>query len=107
MKPQRIQRKRTKGWRLPEGAIIVTRPTKWGNPIPVETLLHTGEVVTPKIAHDMAVILYQHWLTTTEDGRLVAEAAKRELRGHDLACFCRLDEPCHADVLLRIANEEN
>jgi hypothetical protein len=26
------------------------------------------------------------------------------LRGHDLACWCPLDKPCHADVLLRLAN---
>ena len=32
MSPQRIQRKRTKGWRMPEGAVYVGRPTKWGNP---------------------------------------------------------------------------
>ncbi|MBK7274882.1 MAG: DUF4326 domain-containing protein [Actinomycetales bacterium] len=32
MSPQRIQRQRTKGWRMPEGAVYVGRPTKWGNP---------------------------------------------------------------------------
>lgn len=30
----------------------------------------------------------------------------QELRGHDLACWCRLDQPCHADVLLGLANEQ-
>lgn len=30
--PTRIQRKRTKGWKMPEGAIYVGRPTQWGNP---------------------------------------------------------------------------
>ncbi len=40
-------------------------------------------------------------------GRLAVtiDEAKRELRGCDLACYCPLDEPCHADVLLAVANE--
>lgn len=95
--PQRIQRRRTKGWRLPAGAIIVTRPTKWGNPFKP----------TNRDSHQLAVTLYERWLALIPEGREIAEAAKRELRGHDLACFCKLDQPCHADVLLRIANEEN
>jgi hypothetical protein len=32
---ERIQRKRTKGWRMPENAVYVGRPTKWGNPYQV------------------------------------------------------------------------
>jgi len=96
--PKRIQRKRTRGWRMPEGAIVVTRPTKWGNPYPL------------KAAHDalsalIVVAKFEEWLANDPDGRQIAAAAKRELRGHDLACFCDLDEPCHADVLLRIAND--
>ena len=93
-KPKRIQRRRVKGWRLPEGAVIVTRPTKWGNPFrPI------GE------SHEFVVTLYERWLARIPEGREIAEAAKHELRGHDLACFCGLDKPCHADTLLRIANE--
>ena len=40
-KPKRIQRRRTKGWRMPEGAIYVGRPTKWGNPYNAETLIYS------------------------------------------------------------------
>lgn len=29
---------------------------------------------------------------------------RRDLAGHDLACWCALDQPCHADVLLELAN---
>jgi hypothetical protein len=35
----------------------------------------------------------------------IADRARAELRGHDLACWCPLDQPCHADVLLELANE--
>lgn len=94
--PQRIQRKRTRGWRMPAGAIIVTRPTKWGNPFKP----------TNRDSHQWAVTLYERWLAQTPEGREIAEAAKRELRGHDLCCYCEPGAACHADVLLRIANEE-
>jgi hypothetical protein len=39
-------------------------------------------------------ILAPRWERTIRDG----------LRGHDLCCWCSLDQPCHADVLLEIAN---
>ena len=89
---ERIQLKRTKGWRKPEGAIVVARPTKWGNPWRIE---HDGAA---KI-----VEVYRTYITEmpwNEDLR----AALPELRGHDLACWCPLDQPCHADVLLELAN---
>ena len=37
--------------------------------------------------------------------RVSIDDVTRELRGRDLACYCPLDQPCHADVLLAIANE--
>ena len=92
--PQRIQRKRTRGWRMPEGAVIVTRPTKWGNPFKVTAERSRREVV----------VAYRIWIEMPGQQDLRNEI-KRELRGHDLVCWCRLDEPCHADGLLRIANE--
>jgi uncharacterized protein DUF4326 len=91
--PTRRQRSRRKGARLPEGAIVVTRPTKWGNPHPLE------------LGRTEAVRRYRSDLFA---GRLpvTVDDVKRELHGHDLACYCPLDEPCHADVLLAVANEE-
>lgn len=90
--PQRFQRSRRKGARLPAGVVVVTRPTKWGNPHPLE------------LGRKEAVRRYHDDLLA---GRLdvTVEDAKRELRGRDLACYCPLDEPCHADVLLAVANE--
>ena len=91
-RPKRIQRKRTKSWRKPEGAVYVGRPTKWGNPyIAVESGRAGG------------VWLYEEDLLS---GRLhfTVEDVKREMRGKDLMCWCKLGDLCHADVLLRVAN---
>lgn len=135
--PQRIQRRRTKGWRMPEGAKYVGRGTKWGNPFVVgktqvripaldgaewehEDRLHkvsgqknffcTGtdergmpvgiwhqvEDATP----EQCVELYRRrWIHLAD-----LDALRAELAGLDLACWCPLDRPCHADVLLTLAN---
>ena len=89
-KPKRIQRKRTKGWRMPEGAIYVGRPTDFGNP-------HSLIGSTPEIA---TKLFEEHLLS--EPGLL--ELAIKKLRGKDLACFCPLNQACHADILLRYVN---
>lgn len=90
--PQRLQRSRRKGARLPPDAVVVTRPTKWGNPYPLS--LGRAEAVR-RYSDDLT---HSRLAVTIED-------VKHELRGRDLACYCPLDEPCHADVLLSIANE--
>ena len=96
MTPQRIQLRRTKGWRKPEGAIVVTRPTRWGNPF-------RGAV----FGQDEAVRLYREGVLLRREGEQGIPAPgeiQRQLAGHDLACWCPLDQPCHADVLLELAN---
>ena len=93
--PKRIQRKRSKGWKMPENTIYVGRGSKFGNPFKVgEYRLQTVERV---------VEVYRKYL---EDGMLdvTVEQVRRELRGKDLACWCKEGAPCHADVLLEIAN---
>lgn len=104
MTPKRIQLRRTKGWRKPDGAITVARPTKWGNPFPV-----TGE--TP-FGREDAVRMYRELLVDGEawfaGHRFTGDRPPihllSDLRGRDLACWCPLDSPCHADVLLEMAN---
>lgn len=109
--PKRIQRKRIKGWRMPEGAVYVGRPSRWGNPY----LVHAEEIVVHGDGRDWycplsiggapasAVDLYREDL---EHGRLSygIGVVRAYLRGRDLACWCPLDQPCHADVLLKVAN---
>jgi hypothetical protein len=111
--PERIQLRRTKGWRKPEGAVVVARPSRWGNPFPVDFF-----------GCDEAVRMYRDWVTSGvawwmspgDDGvhrftgigvrRPSADDIRSALRGRDLACWCPLDQPCHADVLLELANTE-
>lgn len=93
-KPIRIQRKRVKGWKMPPNTVYVGRPTKFGNPF-LETTLGTT----------YAMEMYKSFLAGTMDGMSIVNAAKRELKGKNLACFCALNKPCHADVLLKIANQ--
>jgi hypothetical protein len=92
---RRIQLRRTKGWKLPPNTVVVSRPSKWGNPYKV----------SKKYNAESAVISYRLWLA--HDGLAIALGAKVALRGKNLACWCALDKPCHADVLLEIANPPN
>jgi hypothetical protein len=94
---KRIQRKRTKGWRMPEGAIYVGRPTVWGNRYTVGTPgTGLGVVATAREAVDG---FRRMWSEPHQIGYI-----RERLAGKDLACWCPLDQPCHADVLLEIAN---
>lgn len=93
--PKRIQLIRRKGWRKPDGCIVVARPGRWGNPI------HVGKEHGDASTRAEAVERYRKALALSAPFR---NQIRRELGGHDLACWCRLDEPCHADVLLEIAN---
>jgi hypothetical protein len=100
--PKRIQRKRTKGWRMPHGAIYCGRPGRMGNPFIVGQphRLNGGRPVKDAA---QAVELYE--LHTGPMGSYEFDSEDLErLRGKDLACWCPLDAPCHADVLLRAAN---
>lgn len=115
--PRRVQRKRTKGWKMPENTVYVGRPSKWGNPVAVDMLVSVEEAV--RMYRDL-VISGEAWWTTDEGtrwemrNRLTAarnpvasvEAIREELVGKNLACWCLLDQPCHADVLIAIANDE-
>ncbi len=94
--PVRVQLSRRKGWRLPPGTIIVARPGPWGNPFRVGDVGPDGAVLT---THEEAVALYRRLVTSPPPGHDYVE-----LRSKDLACWCPLDGPCHADVLLEHAN---
>lgn len=95
--PKRIQRKRIRGWRMPDGAVYVGRPTGWGNPYRVGTPLPSYRAATDP-AH--AVELYR---TLVASSPTFQAMARRDLAGRDLLCWCPIGQPCHAEVLLRIA----
>ena len=103
--PKRIQRKRTKGWKMPPNTVYVGRPSKWGNPFKIGSYLRsTGGLPLVIPSADFAVRLFSEQALHPEAGFIFRENVVRELRGKDLACWCPLDQPCHADVLLEIAN---
>jgi hypothetical protein len=113
--PQRIQLSRAKGWRMPPNTVKVARPGRWGNLYRVDVF-----------GRDLALKLYRESLqgfwspgnVVHLSDELAAEAYRchcelrdrvrrldvLELRGKNVACFCGLDEPCHGDVLLELAN---
>src|SRR5262245_4751706 len=74
--PKRIQRRRTKGWRIPPNTVCIGRPGKWGNPFKVGA---DGRTVAEAVAQ------YRHWLATTPEGQALAQEARQALRGKDLA----------------------
>lgn len=104
--PERIQLRRAKGWRLPDGAVSVARPTRWGNPYVV------GQHGTAAECVHFYGLLICGYLLLSESPTIAEQRGIRndvldhieELRGHDLACWCRSGQPCHADVLLELAN---
>lgn len=146
--PERIQRKRVKGWHMPEGAIYVGRPTRWGNPFRLNTrqglarvpAVHhpdkpwefEGRISADGARHDyfheggQVTFCHVRYMTAEEtvecyralitgggwpidwapSPKFTLGDIKAELAGHDLACWCPLDQACHADVLLKLANRD-
>ena len=95
--PKRIQRHRTKGWRLPPNAVYVGRETRWGH------RWMPGHFWWAEERARVFVEVYREALVN----RLRRNPQLLDpLRGKDLACWCPLDRPCHADVLLEFANQQ-
>lgn len=113
---------------MPEGAVYVGRPRLWGNPYSLDDVRAVYPEVDPADRPAAAVRLYrrelEHFGMLTDYDYVVGEArwydtqaaiarsgaqsmgeyAPHALRGRDLVCWCPLDQPCHADVLLELAN---
>ena len=112
--PIRVRRSRTKGSKLPPNTVCVTRPGIFGNPFLVAKAEEAGYRNPPDNPNALAewcVSLFRQWLVSVGDPvpafdgqRAKLLAALPTLRGKNLACFCLLDAPCHADVLLLFAN---
>jgi hypothetical protein len=108
--PVRVQRSRAKGWEVPPNTVYVGRPTAWGNPFVVNPAMTPGH----RCGHDRwfvptaedAVECFRLMLNSPGPYADGVRAEIPELRGKNLACWCPLDQPCHADVLLELANKE-
>jgi hypothetical protein len=127
--PVRVRIERTPEWTKPPDARDVTRLTRYGNPFrispPVRDLTQLWQVIwtnqgagrdrmplagfeaiwckSKQHAHELAMRLFREWLTAPKQADLL-EAFRHELAGLDLMCWCSLDLPCHADVLLDLVN---
>jgi len=98
--PQRVQLKRSAGWKMPANTVKVDRTTRWGNPF---TIAECGSAA-------IAVAQHGRWMR----GEIGApggvepparDALRTALGGRNLACWCALNGPCHADLLLMLANK--
>ena len=90
---------------MPLNTVKIDRSTKWGNPFRRgQVAIHpqTGKTVMVD-SKECAVSLFELYLKTTE-GSVVVAAAQTELKGKNLACWCKDGHPCHGDVLLTVAN---
>ena len=110
--PRRVQLSRKKGWRMPPNTVKVARPSKWGNPYRVINGDNEKAVRLFRRLFEVPPSRIRHLILAICSGRpgigegaiLDMKLSLHELRGKNLACFCRLDQPCHADVLLELAN---
>lgn len=117
-KPIRLQLSRKKGFDLQAvslaanglPAVNVARPSKWGNPFLVHPHLEAGRswaggMFSVPTAID-AVETFREMLALGGPRPDLLRRDMPELRGKNLACWCKVGEPCHADVLLEIANAD-
>lgn len=117
--PVRVQRRRTKGWKMPDNTLSATRPGKFGNPYKIGD--HCGWAIIRRdlgnrSLRDVLIEKYGEPIyKTTEDTiegfkqKVMASEAfqrmiKRKFRGKNIACWCKLTNPCHVDFLLEVAN---
>lgn len=103
--PQRMRLSRAKGWKMPENTVKVDRTTPWGNPFVVGKHGTAAECVYlyTRLAEGLLCMSTDN-VSEQERARANMVVARTDLRGRNLACWCALDKPCHADVLLEIAN---
>lgn len=138
MKPQRIQLKRTKGWKMPPNTVKVDRSTRWGNPFNFSKSEYCWIALSYGCKghrlgrQEASVRAFRAWIDPPYGKRTMLheeqpkmgagnkwanlgpkitageapskDDIKQHLGGKNLACWCKPGEPCHADVLLELAN---
>lgn len=117
--PIRIQRKRTAGWKMPENTVYVGRPTKWGNPFKgphakdayADMCRQARDDYNDHVAFfcsmDKQPLSPETFFSSRNGKGTIRLDTLHELKGKNLACWCKLSSPCHADVLLELANAKN
>lgn len=103
--PRRIQLSRKKGYRKPPEAVVVSRPSRWGNQF--SRGMNHPEHGWPMSAQEAVDCFRKSLLSPSEailPSKLAINDIQDALRGKTLACWCPLDQPCHSDVLIEIAN---
>lgn len=121
-KPTRIQLSRRKGFDLQAHsravnglpAVVVARPSRWGNPITKRDFDDVQDILFASGAKPLsgtwqryAVKWFDAWIGGETLGMGTppsVESITADLSGKNLACWCRPGQPCHADVLLVLAN---
>lgn len=123
---KRIQRKRTKGWKMPKNTVYVGRPTKWGNPLrlrgdciyidagwrrkyTMNRWVYLMQGTLEDVVNYYDLLLNGEYLGDDVDMKhwniKLRELNVNELRGKDLACWCGEKGHCHADVLINKINK--
>lgn len=100
--PVRVQLSRAKGWKMPPNTVKVDRTSKWGNPFTVADVKASGVFGSKDMLQGICVSKFRSALSYNLP--FTCEEVRAELAGKDLACWCAIGSPCHADVLLELAN---
>lgn len=117
-RPERFQLRRVKGWRKPPDGVVVARPTPWGNPFSWQAPCEAYDCTQAQGRWDAAnrfrlLLLGDAETLDAAEPNFRAVLRRTQvfilanlplLRGRPLGCWCPLDQPCHADVLLERAN---
>lgn len=101
--PRRIQLSRQAGWRKPDNAVVVSRPSKWGNPFRIGQRDPRPGREGERLDQAGTVALHRE---RARADLVLRQLVREELVGRDVACWCSLDGPCHGDTLLEMAREE-
>lgn len=94
---------------MPAGAVYVGRGSKWGNPFVVGKDGPRATCIQLYVGLSAGYLCISKSPAHVDAQHRVMKALQRvqALEGQDLACWCRLDQLCHADVLLRLANGQS
>jgi len=91
--------------KIPPDAVYVGRPSKWGNPMTIQELKRLFPDDTLEELHQRAVDWFRSYILTPSRKPKELMTTIKELKGRDLVCWCA-PLPCHADILLELANDE-